>query len=80
MKNWYESKTIWGALLLMVSGSAASIGVTIDPLTGDFHGNFYNMTDKLWPFLSQIAAGGLIWYGRAKATQPIKPVRTKKVK
>lgn len=78
MKNWYQSKTIWGAILLMVSGSAASIGVTVDPLTGDFHGNFYDITDKAWPFISQILAGGLMVYGRAKASQPIKPVRGKK--
>jgi hypothetical protein len=80
MKSWFQSKTIWGAGLFMLAGFIQSIGVTIDPMTGDFSGNIYDIGAKVWPHLIEIGGGALVWYGRLKATVPIKPIRARKAK
>jgi hypothetical protein len=76
-KNWYQSKTIIAAALLIFSGSLASIGITIDA-DGNFSGNIYDIAEKGWPYLSQILAGIGIWYGRTQAVSQIAPVSKKK--
>lgn len=30
-KNWYESKTIWGALIAVAASLGGAVGINIDP-------------------------------------------------
>lgn len=76
MKDWYKSRTIWaGALAMVAGGAGAALGLTIDPMTGDFSGNVYDIAGKVGPLVGAIggAVGGVgAIYGRFKADRPIK--------
>ncbi|MBF8271569.1 MAG: hypothetical protein HW380_674 [Magnetococcales bacterium] len=61
-KHWYQSRTIWGAVLLIVSRIAPSLGLEIDPGSlGDIAGAIVDL-----------AGAGMVVYGRAKAERPIR--------
>lgn len=76
MKDWYKSRTIWAGVLAMVAGGAgAAVGLTIDPMTGDFSGNVYDIAGKIGPIVGAVggAVGGIgAIVGRVKANAPIK--------
>lgn len=67
MKAWYLSKTMWGGIIASVLG-AASIGVQIDFVTGDFHGNVYELLTNF----GGVFGGLLAIYGRTVAKLPLK--------
>lgn len=75
MKEWYKSRTIWSGVLAIGAGLAGGIGLTIDPMTGDFSGNVYDMAARALPIgsaaASVIAGAGTI-FGRVKAEHQIK--------
>lgn len=66
MKNWYESKAMWGGILAIVF-SSSGIALNIDFTTGDFSGNIY----QLWAQIGGALAGVMAVYGRMTAKTPI---------
>lgn len=72
MKSWYASKTIWGAILVLVGLAAQSVGYQIAP----------EDQQKIVEIIARIleAFGGLIAiYGRIKASKDIAPPTTKSI-
>jgi hypothetical protein len=61
-KPWYKSRGAWGGLMAIVM-AAANLPIQLDPVTGDFSGNIFQLATSL----GGMAAGALAWYGRLKA-------------
>ncbi|MBO6814636.1 MAG: hypothetical protein JJ891_07235 [Rhizobiaceae bacterium] len=64
-KNWYESRTIWGALMAVTASFAGMAGVTIDTMT----------QGELVEAIIQLVGGAgalLAVYGRLAATNIIR--------
>ena len=76
-KQWYQSKTIIGAGIVIAAGAFQAAGITVNPATGDFSGNVYTVLEKVGPVLLTIGGGALAIWGRMTATTPIR-VATKK--
>ncbi len=62
VKPWWQSLTIWAGLVSVLNGLGFA-GLALDPLTGDFNGNVYEIGVSLTSFLS--GAGAI--YGRIRA-------------
>lgn len=60
LKQWYQSRTVWGALIAILASLAQAGGVHVDAATqGDLTGNLVSLSGAL---------GGLVAiYGRVKA-------------
>ena len=61
-KPWYLSLAIWSGIFSVFSGLGLA-GFTLDPATGDFSGNVY----EIGASASLIASGIGSIYGRARA-------------
>lgn len=65
MKEWYESKTVWGGLIAVGAAVAGGFGIIIDQDTQD------QIAEGI--VVIATAAGGLLAiYGRIKADSEIK--------
>lgn len=65
MKNWYESKAVWGGLIAVGAAVAGALGISIDASTQS------EITDYI--VVGVGAVGGLVAiYGRVKADKQIK--------
>jgi hypothetical protein len=61
-KNWYQSKTIWGAIAVIISSISQMAGVSLDA---------GQLTEATMSLVSLV--GGVVAYvGRVKATHLIK--------
>lgn len=70
-KAWWQSTTMWGAILAMGSGAIATYSsIQIDPLTGDFHGNVYTVLNTLGG-ATGVVGGVVAAIGRMRATKQI---------
>lgn len=66
MKPWYQSKTVWGALIAMAAPLVEMIGLSVD------EGMKGELADHMVSLVS--AFGGMLaLYGRMVATRPIGP-------
>ena len=61
---WWQSKTLWGAIVAMLAGTATLAGISLDA----------SMQDQLVELIIGVAnlvGGGLTWWGRVTATTKI---------
>lgn len=65
-KPWYRSKGMWGAILAIVNGLGVA-GLQVDPATGDFSGNIYD----LGLGLAAAGSGAYAAWGRLKASTKV---------
>lgn len=64
-KKWYESKTIWGALLAVVATAFPLIGrMGVEGLSGDLV--------QVAGGIAAVIGGGIAIYGRYKVAAPTK--------
>lgn len=63
-KNWYESKTIWGALLAVVASLMSTLGIQVDAVAQT------DLADALIQLIGAVGAM-LAIYGRLSATDII---------
>lgn len=63
-KNWYESKTIWGALIAVAASVTGAMGLTVDT------GAQSDLADALVQLVGAVGAMIAI-YGRLSATDII---------
>lgn len=61
-KSWYESRAIWGAIVVMGAQVASIAGYEVDASA---------VTDIVLSAVSIVGAG-LAWWGRVAATKPIR--------
>lgn len=61
MKPWWQSRTIWGALIVLIAQLARLVEIDVD---------VEGMTDAALSFATLIGAV-LAWWGRVQATQPV---------
>jgi hypothetical protein len=68
-KNWWESKTIWGAVITVVCGGLALFGQNVDVETQSF------LADKITLIslsVGQVVGAVIAIFGRFKAEKKIK--------
>lgn len=64
MKNWYQSKTVWGAVVVIVASVLRLLGIEFGPAEQG------ELTDAITTMAG--AAGGLLaLYGRITAAGPL---------
>ena len=64
MKNWYQSKTVWGAVVVILASVLRLAGIEFGPAEQA------ELTDAITTIAG--AAGGLLaLYGRLTATMPL---------
>ena len=68
-KKWYESKTIWGAIITLASIGLGMLGVQIDEQTKQV---LINEFSALASLVGSIVGTLLAIYGRIKAEKKIK--------
>ncbi|MBF0139809.1 MAG: hypothetical protein HQL74_05965 [Magnetococcales bacterium] len=68
-KHWYQSRTIWGAVILILSRFAPSLGLEVDP------GSLTDLANSA----ADLAGVSMVLYGRVKAERPIRLSAPKEV-
>jgi hypothetical protein len=63
-KVWWQSKTVWGAMIALLAGVATLGGLKLDATLQD------QLADVLTG-LGEVVGGALAWYGRVKASGAI---------
>jgi len=64
-KSWYQSKTIWGALMAVLATAFPLIGrMGVEGLSGD--------VVQVAAGIAAVIGGGIAIYGRYKAAAPVK--------
>jgi hypothetical protein len=69
-KVWWQSKTVWGAIIALLAGVATLAGLDLDA----------SLQDQLAELLTgagNLVGGALAWYGRVKATRTLALSRSK---
>jgi len=61
-KEWYLSKSVWGAVIAIAAGIAAAFGYDVDSAS----------QEQIAIQVTAIVGGGLALYGRIKSTTKIK--------
>ncbi len=61
---WWQSKTVWGAIIALLAGAATLAGVKLDATLQD-------QLAELLVGVGNIVGGALAWYGRVKAKTAI---------
>jgi len=61
-KEWYLSKSVWGAVIAIAAGIAAAFGYDVDAVS----------QDQIAIQLTAVVGGTLALYGRIKSTTKIK--------
>lgn len=64
LKKWYQSRTIWGAIISMASGALAAIGIV---LTNADQKELADLIVQTISVMGPVVGGWTAFYGRKKA-------------